>query len=617
MLPARVPTLVLLAAAALAARPAAATPPGPACEKTVAAQLRACVRKLGKLELQCHQDTGTGCTTGHPKVAAVLTAASAKVSARCPDQATVTAAGFPATLTPPGLVLRLQSACTGAVESLVARSFGGPHAASRATAGATDRTCLDTAFHRGLKGIDYAVRQQSRCVVKVRAGGTCDTGALTAKLAARDASTAMQIARKCPAGLDTLVAVDAQTFVARGAAQSRCLVATAHGQPAPLALDCGPRAAVPVPPRATATQIVLDPGTWGTRCGDGSPYAFWIRLPPTGLPARNVVVYLQGGGACVSGPDCASQPAGRFEALSDGLVQGGLMSSTNPANPFRDWTKVFLPYCTQDVHIGGGVTNLYPEITVHRFGAVNVRTAMRYVRDLLWADLDATEPDGYRDDRIRAVLSGGSAGAFGTSYNYHWVLDDLRWPRTTAAPDAGLGIDNGLGTGVIALGALALLPADPGLGSLPYLPPYCRTAACAEILANLMLATAPRLERLPEQQILSISNQVDQVQVDTTLFPSTVAWTNALRANYCSVQGATGVHAFYTASTASVHGQAASASFFGVQIGGTTMASWLGGAVATPGSAVDKIATGTLETDYPGVLPFPCAVGSPSGAFLP
>jgi len=26
--------------------------------------------------------------------------------------------------------------------------------------------------------------------------------------------------------------------------------------------------------------------------------------------------------------------------------------------------------------------------------------------------------------------------------------------------------------------------------------------------------------------------------------------------------------------------------------------------------------TGTLEADYPGVQPFPCAVGSPSGAFL-
>jgi hypothetical protein len=31
---------------------------------------------------------------------------------------------------------------------------------------------------------------------------------------------------------------------------------------------------------------------------------------------------------------------------------------------------------------------------------------------------------------------------------------------------------------------------------------------------------------------------------------------------------------------------------------------------------VDKTAIGPREADLPGVLPFPCAIGSPSGAFL-
>lgn len=30
----------------------------------------------------------------------------------------------------------------------------------------------------------------------------------------------------------------------------------------------------------------------------------------------------------------------------------------------------------------------------------------------------------------------------------------------------------------------------------------------------------------------------------------------------------------------------------------------------------DWVATGTLELDRPGVQPFPCSVGSPSGAFV-
>ena len=81
---------------------------------------------------------------------------------------------------------------------------------------------------------------------------------------------------------------------------------------------------------------------------------------------------------------------------------------------------MYLPYCNQDVFIGGGTTSNFDQVTVHRFGAVNVRAALRYVRDVLWRELD-------RDDRPRAtapigvksLFGGFSAGGFGTIYNYH------------------------------------------------------------------------------------------------------------------------------------------------------------------------------------------------------
>jgi hypothetical protein len=38
--------------------------------------------------------------------------------------------------------------------------------------------------------------------------------------------------------------------------------------------------------------------------------------------------------------------------------------------------------------------------------------------------------------------------------------------------------------------------------------------------------------------------------------------------------------------------------------------------MADPDGVIDNIATGTNEADRPAVLPFPCAIGSPSGAFL-
>jgi hypothetical protein len=51
-------------------------------------------------------------------------------------------------------------------------------------------------------------------------------------------------------------------------------------------------------------------------------------------------------------------------------------------------------------------------------------------------------------------------------------------------------------------------------------------------------------------------------------------------------------------------------------IGGTLLRDWVAGAMSDPDSVIDKIATGAIEASRPGVLPFPCTTGSPSGAFL-
>ena len=605
-----------LCAGLLLATPALALDPGQSCERAASDSLRSCVKRITSLERRCHARTGGACAPDDAAITRASGAVATKVLRRCPDQATVTEAGYPPLMTPTALVDRLQEACGDTAATLVARSFGGPQAAVRTAASTTDRRCLDRAYSKSSSLVAYELHQQTRCIGAVRAGKTCDPASLESRLAEREARTATAIAAGCPRPIEQLVAVDAAGHAARAAQQSRCLVAVAHGNTAPLTLGCGPRAAVPVPPRGTPTQVVLNSAAWGTRCGNGSDYAFWIRLAPAGSPLDRVVVYLQGGGACYAGPDCASQPPTRFDALGEPFPAGGIFDTNNAENPFRDWTIVFLPYCTQDVHIGGGVTNAFPEITVHRFGAINMRTAMSYLRDVLWTALDAADPEGYRGGRITALLTGGSAGGYGDLYNYHWVLDELRWPRTTAAPDSGLGMDNGGPNGVMALGALAARPSSPGWGALPYFAPYCFAPACAEIFDNLEAATALRLKLRPEQQILNISNQVDDVQRDTTNFADTPTFVNTLRANYCSIEGATGIHAFFSAQTATQHTQVSGTKFYSTFVGGTSIAQWLGGAMTSPDAVTDEIAEGTLATDYPGVLPFPCSIGSPRGAFL-
>ena len=80
------------------------------------------------------------------------------------------------------------------------------------------------------------------------------------------------------------------------------------------------------------------------------------------------------------------------------------------------------------------------------------------------------------------LFGGESAGGFGAEYNYHYLLDDLRWVHSTAVPDSALGLDNGMGSGVLLLGSIVLNDIPPlGWAPGPYLAPYCNTNDCAVV----------------------------------------------------------------------------------------------------------------------------------------
>lgn len=606
---ARTVLLALAASVFLSTSADAALTAGQRCENAVSDALRACVSQVSRLQQQCYRKTGSACAASDARLAKQLDRVASQILKRCPDQATVQAGGYGPVLTPNGLVQRIQNACTQAVASLAARSYGGPHAAVRAEVFPSEQKCLDFAWREGASLLVHDLKQQSSCVRNARAGKSCNTGVVASRLATKASKTAAKLARKCVTPLAQLVGLEPTDFTARAAEQARCLVASAHGDTAPLSLDCGPRASVPVPARGVATKVVLPSNVWGTRCGNGSDYAFDLRLAPVGAPVERIVVHLQGGGVCLGAADCPGVNPGLFEALGDSLPNGGIMSSTAATNPFRDWTKVSLPYCTQDLHIGGGTTNVFPDITVHRYGALNVRAALRYVRDLIWAEMQATDPEGYRADRPIVVFAGTSAGGFGVAYNYHWVLDDLGWVNTTVVPDAALSMDNGF-AGVIALGSLVTQPASPGWNVRPFLPPYCNGPECMEIFGVLELASAPRLLGTPYQRFLQISNQVDNTQRSTTLFPSMVAFINTAREHYCALRGTPGLHAFLRGTSSSVHGEITTSTWNSTVVGGTLLRDWVGGAMADPASVVDKVEEGTLITDFPGVQPFPCDIGS-------
>lgn len=591
------------------------------CRAAAATSLQQCVKALNDATRACYANDNRACADDDDAVISALDAAQASVQSECGSDQGVLAAGFGANRTLSGLVSKLRVSCVSETESLAARTYGGPQGVVWADADATTRACLTDAHASATALIDQAYAARAQCIVD-----DCDLGALNTQIDSLVATAVSDVETSC-AGLEETIAVSPDVFAARAVSQSECMVAMSHGDTGPLPLGCGPRDSITLPPRGEYTQIVLDSGEWGTKCGDGSPFAFQFQPAPEGEPVENVIVAMQGGGVCIGifGGDCQARYAdspGLFEAMSDQPETAGILSSDPAISPFASWSKVYIPYCTQDVFVGGGVTNVFGEggaaVTVERYGAVNVRAALRYVRDAIWKEMDANDAEGYRPDRMQVYFGGFSAGAFGTLYNYHYLLDDLQWERTTAFPDAALAIDNGADlVGIVGLGNFLITgaPENGGWQARNFLPPYCFTGECAAG-PRLLEVTSPRLKEVPAQQFMILSNQWDQTQVGTTYFANTETWINAMRQAYCDTQALPGVRYFLPAIPQSVHVISVDDErFTTLEVDGETMQQWFTGALSDPDGVVDRVEEGDYTTLFPGdgqnapaVEPFMCSV---------
>lgn len=577
--------------------------PGQRCEAGVASAVASCVSRVNALTRRCYAKTGAACAPGDTAVARAVAGLERTIQARCAPDATAQAAGYGALVTTGALVDRAREACLGEAATIAARTFGGPHAAALAAATPAQKSCLDKAFAESGKLLVSAFRQQGACIRKTRTGGFCNKVAVENKVASFAQKATSKLAAKC-SSIEDVLKITIADYVGRAAAQSRCLTATAHGDAGPLDLRCGPRPEVVVPPRGQWVKVTLDEATWGTRCGNGSPYAFWLRLAPAGSPANRVVTDMQGGGVCLFGTDCASTNPNLFTA-EEGQPGGGYLATNAAVNPFHDWTMLFMPYCTQDLHIGGGGTQTFPTITVHRYGARNVRAALAYLRDVLWAALEASDPEGWHPDRLRVMFAGESAGGYGVMYNYHHVLDDLRWVNTTAMPDSGLALGATLPALIAAFGG----PENWNL--LPVLPPYCTAPNCGSGPV-IEAATSPRLLGTPWQRILNLSNQVDQTQSSTTSFPNLVSWINTLRTTYCDERGQKGLFWYLPAVHDSIHTMLRNNTHFtSITAQGVVLRDYVAGAMLDPDGVRDRVDEGTLTATRPGVNAFACALPDP------
>lgn len=110
-------------------------------------------------------------------------------------------------------------------------------------------------------------------------------------------------------------------------------------------------------------------------CADGAPWAYFVReADPT-----KVVFFLDGGGACFTAEMCAPGSGQFKEAIGyDGgfSEENGLFDLDNPENPLADYSMVFVPYCTGDVHSGNVTKDYGNGVVVEHKGFVNGSTAL-------------------------------------------------------------------------------------------------------------------------------------------------------------------------------------------------------------------------------------------------
>ena len=186
--------------------------------------------------------------------------------------------------------------------------------------------------------------------------------------------------------------------------------------------------------------IVAGERTWtyvpfpDSRCANGTSTGIGINLAPE---SRELVLYLQGGGACASGEDCfGAMPTaaniasgyGPSQFQSEGNLSGIVfLDRLALDNPFRDASFAFVPYCTGDLHAGDArasyALNGAEQVAEHR-GRHNLAL---YLERLV-----PTFPDVER-----VVLAGASAGGFGALFNAALVRERFSGVRVDVLSDSG------------------------------------------------------------------------------------------------------------------------------------------------------------------------------------
>jgi hypothetical protein len=197
---------------------------------------------------------------------------------------------------------------------------------------------------------------------------------------------------------------------------------------------------VQVTPPPTRLDGRLYEATCSEAAGTDPAYRFWFRRGT----ADGLVVFFDGGGACWDDITCAIPRRREAERDDDGFYKAeliptdnperfnGIFDFNNPRNPVRDWSFVYVPYCTGDVHSGSNTATYTDPDTgepyqIEHRGADNFRVVLNWMKD------NFPQPE-------RILVAGSSAGAYGASTHYPRIRAAFPRGQALMLGDAGQGV---------------------------------------------------------------------------------------------------------------------------------------------------------------------------------
>lgn len=256
-----------------------------------------------------------------------------------------------------------------------------------------------------------------------------------------------------------------------------------------------------------APVVGADGKTYSATCsgypGTDPEFKFWSKKGAS----KNLVVYFEGGGACWDNLTC-SFPIGTGLPAQFYVPQvapgtnpanySGLFDQSNPANPVKDWSIVYIPYCTGDIHTGSATRQYFnagnpllgglPSYTIQHRGFDNFMVVLDWIKK----NFDAPKS---------ILVTGSSAGGYGAAANFPYVADSYPNAHMYVLADASQGVTTP-----------AFDAGTPGRNSWnPQLPQWIFGTPPTSVSSADLLRRAA--EAYPRAKISQFTTTLDGVQV--------------------------------------------------------------------------------------------------------